>query len=209
MRFLCCSVLLVIIFVCAADTSARQSTCALKQAPELHGLRLGMMLSDVRRNLIDPTVFDSKVSSNNKVGVSAVRILGSDLKAENGEGVDDINLTFVDGSLTVMRVTYQGAGRWDSSQDFVERMSASLGLPKPSGSDLTRATQGGNGKHQISCTGFTVLLAYSYGVSPNVMISDTAAQNIVEQRTEKAGKVQKKTIGPVLSPRSPEPRWPN
>ena len=107
-----------------------------------------------------------------------------------------------------MRVTYQGAGRWDSSQDFVERVSESLGLPKPSGSDLTRATQGGSGKYQVSCTGFTVMLAYSYGVSPNVTISDTAEQNIVEQRKEKERKAREKRIGPVIRPRSPEPRWP-
>ena len=65
MRFLRFPILVVISFVCAAYTFAQQPTCALKQAPELQGLRLGMMLSDVRRNLIDPTVFDSKVSSDN------------------------------------------------------------------------------------------------------------------------------------------------
>lgn len=207
MQFLRFSIVVLSILACAASISAQEAGCALTQAPELHGFQLGMHLSEVQGNLSDPTMLNSRVLSDSKTGVSAIRIKGSDLKPENGEGVDDLNLSFVDGKLTVLRVTYDGAGKWESARDFFEQVSKNLGLPKPSSAG--RLTEGESGKYQITCNQFTVMLAYSYGVSPTITISNTAAQSVVEQRKSKEPKSQKKGIGPVLGPRPPQPGLPD
>jgi hypothetical protein len=50
------------------------------------------------------------------------------------------------------------------------------------------------------------MLAYSFGVSPNVILYDRAAQKMVEERREKnpEGEVRDIRIGPTIS-RPPRP----
>ena len=203
MRFLRFSVLAVIISVFAAQAFAQQSTCTLNQAPEMRGFRLGMTLIDARRSLDDPTLFDSKVSAGGSDESRTIRLLGSELKGESGEGVDDINLTFINNKLAVIKLTYNSAVSWEGSKDFFARVSESLGLPAPSGSDSSGAGRGRSEKYKIECTGFTVVLAYSFGISPNVTISDTAAQKLVDKRQEGDKEIRDIRIGPATRRRRP------
>jgi hypothetical protein len=190
-----------------AQKQPQQPTCPLKQAPEFNGFRLGMTMFDVKDNLADTSMFDSKFSTGSRTGAQAVRISGTELKDEFAEGVDDVNLTFVDNRLAVVRLTYHsGAGNWLGAQDFFKQLSEKLGLPQPSPSN----SSGGRGgeKYRADCIGFNVTLAYSFGVSPSVTISDAEAQKLVNERSEKNpdGKVKDIRITPPRPPRSRPPR---
>lgn len=157
-------------------------TCPLKQVPEFHGFQLGMTLGEVKDNLADASMFDSKILAN-KIGAQTVRLTGAELKDEYAEGIDDVNLTFVDKRLAVIRTTfYSGAGNWFGAKDYFKQLSEKLGLPQPSSTNST----GGRGgeRYKVDCMGFNVTLSYSFGVSPNVTIANTLAQNLIEERNK-------------------------
>jgi hypothetical protein len=180
-------------------------TCPLRQAPEFKGFVLGMTLEDVKDMLADTSLFDSKISAN-KIGAQAVRVSGAELKDEYAEGVDDVNLTFVDKRLAVIRVAYH-SGVWFGAKDFFKQNSEKLGLPEPAAADTSR-DRGGE-RYKVDCVGFSATLAYSFGVSPNVTIADAVAQRLVEERREKNpdGEVKEIRITPPPS-RRPRPNPP-
>ncbi len=200
----------VILLASAAYTFAQKQqppTCPLKQAPEFNGFQLGMGQPEVKDKLADTSLFDSKFSTGSKTGAEAIRISGAELKDEYVEGVDDVNLTFVDKRLAVIKLTYHsGAGNWLGAQDFFKQLSEKMGLPQPSASN----SAGGRGgeKYRVDCIGFNVTLAYSFGVSPSVTIADAEAQKLVNERSEKNpdGEVKDIRITPKRPPRSQPPR---
>jgi hypothetical protein len=181
---------------------AQQPVCP-QQAPALSGFRLGMVQTDLLDMLEDPSSLDSKLSSNkNVIKTEAVNITGAELKEKYADGVDNVNLSFVDGKLFVIKVTYHGGTNWSSQEDFIMGVSEKLSLPKPSGPLRGR----GNEKYKVECRSFTATLAYSFGVSPNVTISDNAAQKMVEERYKQnpEGEIREIKIGPTIS-RPPRP----
>lgn len=197
----------VLLLVSATHALAQQPTCQLKQAPEFKGFQLGMTLPEVKGNLADTSMFDSKVIAN-RIGAQTVRISGAELKDEYAEGIDDLNLTFVDKRLAVFRATYHsGAGNWLGAKDFFKQLSEKLGLPQPTAAPSSSSGRGGE-KYKVDCIGFNVTLAYSFGVSPSVTIADTSAQKLVEERNEKNPDVEVKEIriAPPRPPRSGRPR---
>jgi hypothetical protein len=182
---------------CAFAQKKKEQTpiaqCPLQQAPALRGFRLGMPLMDVKGALEDATLFDVKISGGNNVGSRGVRLQGSELKGENADGVDDVDLVFVDERLASIKVNFNSAMRWDSASDFFTRMSETLGLPKPAG-DEARGSNQRNQKYTVECSAFSVTLAYSFGVTPSVAISDTQAQKKVVGRREKSDEGDIRTI---------------
>ncbi|HWT02076.1 MAG TPA: hypothetical protein VN256_17635 [Pyrinomonadaceae bacterium] len=208
MKLLRSLALLAITALSAAGVLAQKPpkpVCPLKQAPEFKGFQLGMALEDVKDMLADTSMFDSKVSAN-KIGAQAVRVSGAELKDEYAEGVDDVNLTFVDKRLAVIRVAYH-SGVWFGAKDFFKQNSEKLGIPEPATTDTSR-DRGGE-RYKVDCLGFSATLAYSFGVSPNVTIADAEAQRLVEERREKNpdGEVKDIRISPPPG-RRPRPNPP-
>jgi hypothetical protein len=161
-----------------------QETCALREAPELAGFRLGMSPAAVRKSLADTSMFDNKISTKSTTGASAVNVSAAELNEKAGDGIETVYLSFVDDKLAHIKVTYNGAGQWDGLQDFFARESAKLGLPKPAG-ERSFEGSGGNEKYIVKCGAFNAVLAYAFGVSPNIAVSDTAARTLVDRRREK------------------------
>ncbi len=196
----------IMTLVSAVTVLAQKPTCPLKQAPEFKGFQLGMSLDEVKGMLADTSMFDAKISGN-KIGAQAVRVSGAELKDEFAEGVDDVNLTFVDKRLAVIRVAYH-SGVWFGAKDFFKQNSEKLGIPEPASADTSR-DRGGE-RYRVDCVGFNATLAYSFGVSPNVTIADAAAQKLIEERNEKNpdGEVKDIRITPPLGrrPRGNPPR---
>ena len=199
------ALLAIALAACATPSFAQKKTqqppCPLKQAPAFQGFQLGMTLADVKDMLADTSMFEAKITSN-KIGAQALRLSGAELKDEFAEGVDDVNLTFVDKRLAVIRVSYH-SGVWFGAKDFFKQNSEKLGIPEPSTTDTSR-DRGGE-RYKVDCTGFSATLAYSFGVSPNVTIADAAAQKLVEERREKNPDGEVKTIG-ITPPASRRPR---
>jgi hypothetical protein len=183
--------------------------CPVQQAPAVRGFRLGMLVTDVKGALEDSSLFDAKLSGGNSVGSRAIRIQGSELKGDNAEGVDDVDLVFVDERLANIKINFNSGMRWDSAQDFFGRMSETLGLPKPAADAEARGSNQRNQKYTVECGAFSVTLAYSFGVSPYVSVSDTLAQRKVGDRREKTdeGDVRKITVTPRTgNPQPPPPK---
>lgn len=178
--------------------------CPLQQAPALRGFQLGMPLTAVKGALEDSSLFDAKLSGDNKVGSRAIRLQGAELKGDNAEGVDDVDLVFVDERLANVKVNFNSGMRWESAQDFFTRMSETLGLPKPTGEE-TRGSNQRNQKYIVECATFSVTLAYAFGVTPSVAITDTAAQRKVGARQERNpdGEVRTIDLSPAGRPRQP------
>ncbi|PYS48171.1 MAG: hypothetical protein DMF68_14010 [Acidobacteria bacterium] len=177
----------------AAYTFAQQPACVQKRAPAFNGFQIGMTMMDVKDNLEDPSVFEMKLAAVNKIGSQNLEILGSELKEKYSEAVESVNLTFVDKRLAVIKVTYNGSDSWMGAQDFFKQTAEKLGVPSPSSSNSSSGR--GGERARVDCTGFAVLLAYSFGVSPNVTIYDAAALKLVDQRSEKNPDGKVKTIG--------------
>jgi len=197
--------LMFIILVAAVPCVLGQKTkaqkgppCPVSRVPEMRGFRLGMPLMEVKGALEDASLFDSKISGESKVGSRAVRVLGSELKGDNAEGVDDVDLVFVDGRLASMKINFNSAMRWEGAEDFFARTSESLGIPKPAGGEVSSASNQRNQKYVVECQSFSVTLSYAFGVSPSVAITDTGAQKTVGERYEKNpdGEVREIYIGP-------------
>ncbi len=192
---------LSVFMLCTAVAGfAQGSPCALKQSPELRGFRLGMNVFDVRANLEDTTQFDIKISDS-KAQAFGIRIPAAELKEALAEGIDEINLSFIDSKLAVIKVTYNAAMTWEGAQDFLTKESASMGLPKPTAANSSGSR--GNEKYRIECKSFAVTLAYSFGVSPNVTINDMAAQKLADQRLEDGKKSKSIVIGPGTTTTGP------
>jgi hypothetical protein len=207
-------IILFIAVLCVAGTVAQKKKkaeeqtpqCAVQQVPALRGFRLGMPLMDVKGALEDASLFDAKLSGGNSVGSRAIRIQGSELKGDNAEGVDDVDLIFVDDRLANIKVNFNSGMRWESAEDFFTRMSETLGLPKPAGAEQGRGSNQRNQKYTVECRAFSVTLAYAFGVSPNVTISDTLATKKVGDRRERTEEGEVKTI--TISPGGSRPGQP-
>ena len=207
MKLLRLIILAATILTSAAYTFAQQPVCTQKRAPEYKGFQLGMTMMDVKDKMIDPSTFDSKLSAANKINSQAIQLLASELKDESAEAIESVNLTFVDKRLSAIKVTYNGSDSWMGAQDFFKQTATKLGVPSPSSPNSS--TGRGGERARIDCTGFAVLLAYSFGVSPNVAIYDAAALKLVDQRSEKnpEGKVKQIGISPNIQrgPSNPNP----
>ena len=181
--------------------------CPVQQPPALRGFKLGMPLAAVKGALEDSSLFDAKISGSNNVGSRAVRILGSELKGDNAEGVDDVDLVFVDDRLANIKVNFNSGMHWDSAPDFFKRMSETLGLPQPPGEE-ERGSNQRNQKYTVECSSFSVTLAYAFGVTPSVAISDMTAQRKVGDRRERAGEGDVTTIDLTPGSRRTNPNPP-
>ncbi|HKR02571.1 MAG TPA: hypothetical protein VJT09_17975 [Pyrinomonadaceae bacterium] len=185
MKLLRLTLLTIIIPASAFSALAQQAACTLKQAPEFNGFQLGMTVPEVKDRLADTSMFDAKISGLNKIGAQTIRISGAELKDEYAEGIDDMNLTFVDKRLAMVRATYHtGAGSWFGAKDFFKQLAQKLGLPEPPDAASSSSGRGGE-KYRVDCTGFNVTLGYAFGVSPNVTIADATAQKLIDERSER------------------------
>lgn len=194
------SPVMLIILTCVVPSAfGQQQPCVLQKAPELHGIRLGMTSMEVKKSLADSSAFNSKLTSASTVGSRAVNISSSELSPENGEGVESVSLTFVDEKVAHIKVTYNGAARWDGSQDFFARMSESLGLPKPAGPDAFQGS-GENARYIVECGEFKAVLAYAFGVSPNVTLSNMLARKLVDKRRDKQDEGRREVLRSIPSP---------
>lgn len=185
--------LTMILIAFGVSTYGQKSQCVLNQAPQFRGFHLGMTTLDVRSKLEETTLFDINAPRPGP-GSQAVRLSAAELKEEIAEGIDEINLAFVDGKLALIKVTFNNVVTWDNAQDYFVKMSETLGLPKLVAGNITGDR--GNEKYKVECTSFAVALAYSFGVSPNFTVNDMAAQRVADERLSNEGDVRTINITP-------------
>jgi hypothetical protein len=197
------TVVALFLLICTAAASAQKGSCAAKAPPEFRTFRLGMTTLEVRSRLEDTTTFDQAFSGPaNGPGAQGVRITAADLKESLAENLDSLDLAFIDGRLASIKITYLSAEQWDGAQDFIKRESADLGLPEGAG---TSTGTRGNEKYRVECQTFAVVIAYSFGVSPNVTINDIAAQKIADERLSNEGEIKTINLTPQGRPPGRKP----
>lgn len=113
----------------AGDKSRTAPTCSLKlaQAPAIRGLRLGMTVDQVSEFF--PQV---KSAKEDMVGIAqAGRIpIALSRKKSDFEGIEAFSFGFLDQRLTSLGVEYDKSVTWDNVDQFTNRLSEALGLPK-------------------------------------------------------------------------------
>ena len=187
-------------------------TLRLDQSPELRGLRMGMTqaavlarfpgvtiekpdkfgLARLRLSIIDTTAF-IKSSARDK-GVQPDMLAGAgegsafvidSSRFATLKGVRKIQMRLIDGHLAYLQITYDDQIKWESVDQFIETISATLKLPKewqvPEDSDSAGQQK------ELRCDGF-VISADMAGDStdihagPELILQDPAAWNGMSKR---------------------------
>lgn len=113
-----------------ASWSHRGSGCDLNanNASEVHGLRLGMTLEQFKAKFpytsnIAPSSSEIIIPAPDKIGVIT-------MPTWHGETIEITQLIFVDGRVAHFRVVYTDYTKWDDAEQFANKTSESLSLPK-------------------------------------------------------------------------------
>lgn len=192
-----------------ATDAARQTSCAMKQPPQVLGLRLGMSEGEVRA--VFPRL---SVSAPDEFGVGWGALRGGDVPAppdaRAGFGrVSDIGLEFTDGRLSYLRLGYPVTMRWKSSDEFLSRAAEWLDLPggwkrfydweDKSFRDIEDFRD-----QALECEGFRV--SVGIGVeglgeqTPHVKLEDTNAARTVRARQDERARRERQASPPAPKP---------
>ena len=107
----------------------KPATCARTrdQAPDIGGLRLGMTEAQVKT-----LVSSVSISAANEDGLSRAEVKSSAINQMSTssffEGVEGIDLEFVDGRLSFIRVAYPTTNKWSSKDEFVSALAPKFQL---------------------------------------------------------------------------------
>jgi hypothetical protein len=180
------SLLAVLLF--ALPVSA-QDQCTLKidQSPEVRGLKLGMSLSGIQK--IFP---DYRPKDNESFGAQVGLLTASRLRRARGisyEGVRAVWITLVDGYLASFEVAYDGTYKWSSVNEFTDKLSETLKIPK-----AWEAT--GESARMVVCSDFYIKAAIpNYGES-QLIFTKVGLDGILRERREESEKRKKETFKP-------------
>ncbi|MDT5061473.1 MAG: hypothetical protein QOH63_1932 [Acidobacteriota bacterium] len=145
-----------------SDSNSKMVTCGATSVkrPELRGLRLGMSISDVKTAKPELRLV---IDAPDSVGQQTAFVVGAE------EGVRSLDLEFLDGSLTSIKVTYDHSVSWNNEQEFLSRLADAFGLPTP-----------WNG--YLKCEGLNLVADYSYGIAPKIRLYDPNSSQIIKKR---------------------------
>lgn len=160
---------------CGAVTASAlqpQPTCNLKveNAPAVRGFRLGMTTAEVKARVPNLIIKDTGFgAAESYFSVSVF----NGAPPEIFKGVNHLSMSFTDKRLVRLSVEYANQIKWRNADQFAEKVSAGLKLPKLWQADGDGATR------LLTCDGFTV---YVY---PNRIIMNIPdATKVVQQRRE-------------------------
>lgn len=159
----------------AQRTSCSTKLEALKDPPELFGLRLGMTDEQIKDRL--PLV---QFGRADEIGVNKTSFnphYDARVDPKAFESVRTISLDFLDGKLVTLWIGFEDTFKWPKLDAFVENFARSFGLPGEwPAKRMAR---------ELSCDGFSVY-ASMIGGGPSIRVTDEKAQNVIAQRREEA-----------------------
>lgn len=174
-----------------AEGRLAASKLTLADAPQVHGLRLGMTIEEALA-LFPGIKNDQEARASlskppNRFGEQVLIIRSTKyLSKKRFEGVNQIVFTFLDGRVASLYIGYNSP-LWEHVDDFVARFSEGTILP---GADSWDAYVGMDTQlKSLKCREFEVkLFAGGHNVNINyVQLTDLLAQKKVRAREEKAG----------------------
>jgi hypothetical protein len=134
----------------SGNTSAQTppaESCRLKlaDAPVLRGLRLDMAKTDVQKAYPLMTITSDPVKS------SGIALSHQISNPEYQENLDRVTVVFRNDKIFSILLTYNDSISWDSAEEFAQKISASLNLPKP----VARRREGGT-YYSVNCGAFAI-----------------------------------------------------
>lgn len=166
------------------------SRLSMSQAPDVAGLRLAMTIEQVL-SLFPGSESDKEIRASlnrpvNKFGVKTLVIHPAKFSAEKKfDGVNQIILTFLDGRISTLNVSYSGPV-WANVNEFVSKFAQEKGLP---GSDSWDAKSGADNQLKtLKCSDFEIsVFAGGDNVNFNyVKMLDLTAQQKLKGRVARA-----------------------
>lgn len=191
MSFLKVIITFALFFICALAAAAQDNGCALKlaqlkQAPEMHGLRLGMTIDQVKA--VVPTL---QLGGTDDIGFTTTSFspdFNPQMDKAAYAGVRTVSLEFLDGKLFTLWIGFNSSFKWKTLEDFVPGMSGALGLP-------ASAWSSNSSKPGLECADFEIN-ASMIAQGPSIRLTDKAAKELWEQRrTEREEKRSEESEG--------------
>ncbi len=177
-------IIFALLLACALNAAAQEGRCVLKlaqlkAAPELHGLRIGMTVEQVKA--IVPSLAPDRADDLGFSTTSFSPDFNPQIDKAVYAGVRTVTLDFLDGKLFTIWIGFNDSFKWKTLEEFVPGMSAELGLPPG-------AWSANSAKPIFECDDFE-LTAQMIGQGPSIRLVDKNARELWEQRrTEKEEK---------------------
>ncbi|HEY0546114.1 MAG TPA: hypothetical protein VGC91_12110 [Pyrinomonadaceae bacterium] len=170
-------IILALLLLCALNASAQGGKCnlklaQLKPAPELHGLRIGMSVEQVKGLM--PWV---ETLREDDLGFSTTSFspdFNPKIDKAAYAGVRTVTLEFLDGKLFTIWIGFNDSFKWKTLEEFVPGMSAELGL-------APGVWSADSSKPSIECDDFE-LNAQMIGQGPSLHLLDKNARELWEER---------------------------
>ena len=188
LRHLC----LALLFVCAAALLTAAQECSLKpdQAPALRGFRLGMTTPELQEKVVGV----GGLEKADDVGMAETTLYPFQMKSkEDASGIQYVKLTLLDKRLTAIELRYDGSTDWDGVDQFAEKISESLQLPKMSKGRfgfLNRRSR------TLECGGFRVEAALVEDDRGSLTLSEGGLKETVEKRKAESKAKGQQTFKP-------------
>ena len=181
---------LQVFLVCAPCASAQGGVCALRvaQSPTLRGLRLGMTAAQFGQRYPRLPALKANEFGQAKTNFGGLR------EADEAafEGVETLQVNFVDDRLVEFTVYYNGAP-FDSMDQFMAKLGESFKVPGAWAGE-------GYGVRTLSCDGFRMEVgANSYAehwLSPYIRFRENGAEDVVAKRAEEKRERQRRAFKP-------------
>lgn len=193
------AMLLLIIFSIGATARAQKCELTLEQSPTLRGFTLGMASSQANSRLRGMIFPKPDALGGQKVALTSAALRR--ITPDSSAGVKRGELEFLDGRLVRIEVVYDGSVEWDGIDDFIFRLSQSLGLPPiwPGTSEPSYYARRAFSVKALACDGFLVraiLVKSSGGQEASLEILDASLQQTLEDRRRFLREKKRETFKP-------------
>jgi hypothetical protein len=124
-------VIIALLFIFAAKSSAQENNCALKlsqlkPAPEVFGFHLGMTVEEVKK--LVPTLPTGKADELGVMKTSFSPRFDPKIEKDRFENVRTVSFEFFDNKVMDLWIGYTNEFKWATIEEFLPQMSASFGL---------------------------------------------------------------------------------
>lgn len=169
-----------------SSTVAAQCDSRLSDLPPIRGVRLGQAYDVVA--LVLPKTIERKAGG----GVHFATIMRNkgNLKLPALKGVDRINLTFLDGKLARIMVSYDTSIKWDGVDEFSSFVSRALNLPERWEGRAYSSVR------NMSCRDFDVVLAHFPLRLRTLAVEDRSAMKRAAERLQREEEKKKRAFKP-------------
>jgi len=132
----------------------------LADAPTLRGLKLEMEKAQVRKE------YPSMIISNNRMISSGIALNNQISNAKYQEDIDRVTVMFRNDKIFSILLTYTNLIKWSSAEEFADKVSESLSLPKAA----PRKVLGG-AYYSVNCGEFLVRTGINGENQPTLLLT--------------------------------------